>query len=249
MIETVTKGNIKIIILCKIPANTLDINYLKEIYKTLLDIENDKNISGVVLTSNNKSVFSSGLDLRSISSKLSKLNRRYLIYAVWLVYQNIKLIMCSDKVYTASLSGAVIGSAMSLVIACDFRFAANNTWFWLPDPQYGGLLADGGLDIIKNICGLAYAKQICLCNERIGSESANSLGLVHKIIHNNNVDEYSFQYTLDLCNKYSLHTLKTTKAILNKNILMKFQFVKLLRVVYSDEMTKRLLKYNLWERK
>lgn len=248
MIEIVTKENIKLLKLCKVPSNSLDIKYLKEIYKTLLVIEKDKKVHGVVLSSSNKSIFSSGLDLRSISSKLTKINRLYLIYSVWLVFRIIKLIMRSNKIYIASLSGAVIGSAMSIVMACDFRFAANNTWFWLPDPQYGGLLADGGLDIIKNICGLANAKQICLCNQRIDCESANSLGLVNNI-NDSNVEMYSCNYTLELVNKYSYSTLFNTKSILNKKILKRFQYIKLLRVVYSMEMTKRLEKFHLWESK
>ncbi len=249
MFVTNKEGNIIIVTFRKLPSNAFDIKFLKELYLTLSKIERDKYIHGVVLSSDIKSIFSSGLDLKSITAKSSKLLRLNLIHTVWYVFRITKLIMKSKKIYVASLSGAVIGSAVSIVMACDFRFASPNTWFWLPDPQYGGLLADGGLDIIKSICGLACAKQLSLTNDRINVEDAKSMGIISKIIIDRSLKEYSCQYALDLFNKYSFQTLQITKAILNKSIMNKFHLIKLCKVVFSNEMANQLVKYHLWENK
>ena len=243
MINTTVKGKVKIVKLNRPTANALDLCFLNQLYGRLKEIEKDKQIQGVVLASENVSVFSSGLDLKSLTSTPAhpKVN---IIKAVWAVRRIVKLITRSRKVYTAALSGAVIGSAVSIVLACDFRFSSKSAWFWLPDPQYGGLLADGGIDLIKSICGTAGAKKCCLTSERIDSDCASRMGLIHEILKQDILEDHACYYTSNIIN-HSKTTFKNTKRIINTNILKPFHWIKLLRVVHSKEMLQRLNTFKL----
>ena len=244
MIETITKGKVKIVKLNRQPTNALDLCFLNKIYDCLLKTEKEKEIYSVVLASKTKSAFSSGLDLKSLITIDKKHIPKNIIKAVRLVYRIIKLIINSKKIYVASLNGPVIGSAVSIAMACDFRFATTLTWFWLPDPQYGGLLADGGIDIIKSISGISNAKKICMVNDRIDIKTAKKIGLIHGIVEKDIVDDFSNCFASNLTlNCYS--TLQNTKTIINHGVLKNFHFFKLLKVVYSKEMLERLEKYNL----
>lgn len=230
------KKTIEILELDNPPANALDLSFLCRFYHRLTEIEKDKDIKGIVLTSKNHAVFSSGLDLQKLTYSKKEYKRHYVLKAVRHVYKIVRLITESKKIYFAVIRGAVIGSAVSIVCACDFRFASPDAWFWLPDPQYKGLQADGGLDLIKGISGSAYAKQIGMTNERFNSRYLLKAGLIHKIKDRGSVYDDTIQYAKKLFRYASYNTLSETKAIINRNILQRFQIRKLVHVLYFSKL-------------
>ena len=133
----------------------------------------------------------------------------------------------------------VIGSAVTLALSCDFRIAAYNTWFWLPDPQYGGLAADGCIDLIKSMCGISAAKEILMSNKRLDSGYLKSKGLVTSL-------HSDIEYISEIkkfCSEisgFSSKTLKYTKRIINKTSLKTFRLLELIKTVNSQEMLDRL---------
>lgn len=243
MIEVKKRGKIKTVFFNKEPANSLNLEFLKEISDTLLEIEKDNNVCFVVLASKDTASFSSGLDLKELAEVQAKTEKN-IIKAVKMVHKIVRLILNSNKIYIASLSGSVIGSAASIVFACDFKISTSQTWFWLPDPLYVGFLSDGGIDIINNTCGLAEAKKFCLINEIINVEYAKSIGLVNEIVENESLEDYINEFCQRL-RKNSYYTMQNTKNIINKNINKKFRLSKLLKTVYSKKMKECIRHYAL----
>jgi enoyl-CoA hydratase/carnithine racemase len=228
--------------LSKAPANSLDLRYLKELYGILCRVERNSNITGVLLKSSFKTCFSSGLDLRKLAALSPGRQKRNILRAVWFVYKIVKRIIKSKKIYTASVSGAVVGSAVSIIMACDFRFGQPDTWFWLPDPMYGGLLADGGISLMKKSLGIPRAKLLCLTNKRINALEALHFGILHEIKKVSDAESYTTCFSKQLAS-YSYNTLQLTKALLNKNLLEPFPLFKLLKAVHSKDMANRIKKY------
>lgn len=244
MVETITKNRTAIVKLNRQPANALDLCFLEKIYTQLQNLEKNHSVRCIVLTSECRDIFSSGLDLNSLTDCSVNETRIRIITAVWSVYKIVRQIINSKKIYIAALDGPVIGSAFSIAIACDFRLSNKKTWFWLPDPQYGGLLADGGIDIIKNIAGLQNARKICMSNQRINAYDAKKMGIVSKIIDDGNIIDAAMREAANIL-QYSFITLQCTKSILNKSILQKFQLVQLIKVIYSNELINRLREYQI----
>lgn len=176
-----------------------------------------------------------------MKGKYKKLN---LIYAVCLVYRINRLIVNSKKIFIAILNGGVIGSAVLIVMTCDFRIASERAWLWLPDPQYGGMLADGEIDILQKCVGVSNAKRLCMTNERIDIGEAYRMGAIYQIAESENLREIADRFAENIA-AYSYTTLRNTKAILNKRILKRFQLLKLLETVCSKELGKRLKNYRL----
>jgi enoyl-CoA hydratase/carnithine racemase len=53
----------------KLPANSLNIEFMKQLTAAIVDAEKDVNVKGFVLTSNSPKVFSAGLDLLELARK------------------------------------------------------------------------------------------------------------------------------------------------------------------------------------
>lgn len=238
MINKFDLGTIVVLELAKPPLNALSPCFLMELYKELKLAEKDTQKTGIILRSKYAGCFSSGLDLGKLPK--SKYKRRCeILLLVYMVYKIVRFITCSKKIYIASLTGAVIGSAVSLAMACDFCFAAPDVWFWLPDPFYGGVLADGGIELIKKNTGIADARRLCLTNQRISVREAREMGMVFDIIEKSDLSSrvQSFAFKLSA---YSHRTLQETKGILNRDIGISFPLLRLLRVIWSGEMEERM---------
>ncbi len=224
------------------PTNALDCPILYDIYQNLQAAEKDSSVGCVLLESKKPFIFSSGLDLRRLlANKSGKID---LLRAVWLVYRINQLILRSSKIYIALLDGGIIGSAVSIVMACDFRIASDRTWLWLPDPQYGGLLTDGGLELLQRSVGFSLAKKFCMTNERINSQEAYDRGLFYQLTASEELQKAAGSLIENILTK-SYTTLKHTKAILNRRALTHFPLWRLLKTVYSKELEERLKHYRL----
>ena len=139
-------------------TNSLSHTLLEELLEAVTAFDAENEITAVVLSSRLPFGFSGGLDLGSFYvSGEHELTGSNVYKAVYLTFQINRKIVSSDKILIAVLSGPVIGSAASIAFSCDIRIADSGAWFWLPDPQYGGLLADGGLEMLTRHIGNSRA--------------------------------------------------------------------------------------------
>lgn len=238
MINKFDLGSILVLELEQPPSNAFTRKFLKELYRELKLAEKDTCKIGIILKSKYQSCFSAGLDLGSIPKE--KFARRCCIFfLVCKVHKLVRFITHSKKIYIASLKGAVIGSAVSLVLACDFCFADMDAWLWLPDPFYGGLLADGGIELIKKYTGIANAKRLCLTNQRIDAKEAKEMGIVSKIAENGSLNEVVLGFGHKLA-EYSSITLGETKRMFNQDICRTLPLLRLWKVIRSKELEERM---------
>jgi len=87
-----------------------------------------------------------------------------------------------DKPIIAAINGFAISGGFELALACDIRFCAPNAEFALQDVKWGFHACDGGLVRLPQIVGLGNAMEIVLSGERIGAEHALRIGLVNRIV-------------------------------------------------------------------
>lgn len=223
-------------------TNQLNISFLEELEKSIIEIENDSQIRTVVLTSGLPFGFSSGLDLSSLYVYNSHIKTADNVFkAVKKVYDINKKIISSKKIYISALSGPVIGSAMSIVLSCDLRIADKTSWFWLPDPQYGGLLGDGGIELLCKLIGNSRAGMLLLTNDRVNSSKADELGLLYKLVSCDSIKEAIA--VAKRLSSFSYESLDLTKQLINESVLDCFCEEKLKEIVYSKNTFKRLSEY------
>ncbi len=222
-------------------TNSLQQDLLDELYAAITGISHDEAVKAVILTSSLPFGFSSGLDLGSFQGTHAAFAKN--VYrAVYKTFQIVQSITACPKIYIAALAGPVIGSGSSIALACDLRIAAVGTWFWLPDPQYGGLLGDGGLVRLAQITGIGRAAMLALTNERINLDTADKWGLIYKTAPREILMETALTAAARLCG-LSPKTLEHHKKILNQTMQLHFPGKALRKLLHSPETSRRFQFY------
>lgn len=235
------KEETAIVVLARQPMNAFDLPYLENIYGSLKELEENSAITFVIIKSGLKHGFSSGLDLRNLLvAENYKDTQDNIFRAVVIMFKINKLVVKSNKIYFASLQGPVIGSAASLSFACDFRLASVNTWFWLPDPMYGGLLADGGIELLIKLVGKSRAAELILSNIRLNATEATKWGLLHALTTDQELDQET-EKTVKRFRSLFYQSLAAAKQLLNKEVMNCFEEDILKKVISNNDFYKKMI--------
>ena len=241
-IDSKIQENVCFLWLNKPGTNSLDQELLDELYEQVSWASEQDTVKVVILTSKLPFGFSSGLDLGSFMDDRQTVFAEKVYNAVYKSFQIAKAITQSPKIFIAALSGPVIGSAASIAFSCDFRIAAMGTWFWLPDVQYGGFLADGGIELLAKLTGNSRAYMLGLTNDRISLDEANKWGLLYKITEPQKLEKTVFSFAERLCG-HSFNTLSSHKKIINEGLLRDFREEQLKEILASEDTYQKLLSY------
>jgi enoyl-CoA hydratase/carnithine racemase len=149
------------------------------------------------------------------------------------------LILRSRKIYLAALAGPVIGSAISIALSCDLRIATDDMWFWSPDPQYGGILADGGIELTHVLAGASPAAILHLTNDRVDVQKAYAWGLLYKIVSKDNLTT-EVTVAAQRLSRLSPYSLAQSKQLMNKDINLTLPD-QLLNPLFGNEAALRFL--------
>lgn len=84
------------------------------------------------------------------------------------------------KPIIAALHSHVVGYGMWIALDSDLRIAAEDTSFWLPEPQWG--IATIPAAWFPRIMPWAIASELLLQAERLSAERAYQVGLVNKVV-------------------------------------------------------------------
>ena len=87
-----------------------------------------------------------------------------------------------EQVTIAMVNGHAIGGGWGLTLACDFRFAAAEAEFWIPEVDLGVPLGVASTTRFVRLVGPARAKEIILEGRRYSAAEAQAMGLVHRVV-------------------------------------------------------------------
>jgi len=82
----------------------------------------------------------------------------------------------------AAVSGYALGGGCEIALCCDFRIAAENAVFGLPDIKLGIIPGGGGTQRLTRLIGLSSAIRMIMTGETVTSSEALQLGLVHDVV-------------------------------------------------------------------
>lgn len=81
----------------------------------------------------------------------------------------------------AAVHGYAVGGGMELTLACDFRVAAEDARFGLPEVNIGVLPGGGGIWRMARLVGLSRAVEVAMLGTPISAADAHAMGLVHRL--------------------------------------------------------------------
>jgi enoyl-CoA hydratase len=87
-----------------------------------------------------------------------------------------------EQATIAAVNGHAVGGGWGLALACDFRFAAAEAQFWIPEVDLGVPLGVASTTRFVRLVGPARAKEIIMGCARYSAAEAQAWGLVHRVM-------------------------------------------------------------------
>ena len=159
--------------------NRLDATTFAELREITELLSRRRDVWAVILQANGDS-FSTGVDISLIGSLIGK-DEHSFKQDLRELQEVLDLFEAMEKPTIAALHGHVIGGGMILSLCCDFRIAAENTKFALPEVKRSiGVIM--GTQRITRVIGIAHTKELVLLGNSLPVSRALQMGLVNEVV-------------------------------------------------------------------
>ena len=165
--------------------NSLSDAMLTELSAVFVELRDDAETRVVVITGA-PPVFSAGADA-PLSSKMSPDERRRAFLRRESQFRRLferasTLLENLEQATIAMINGHAVGGGWGLTLACDFRWAAAEAEFWIPEVDLGVPLGVASTTRVVRLVGPARAKEIIMEGRRYSAVEAAAWGLVHRVV-------------------------------------------------------------------
>ncbi len=185
--------------------NAFDNQLITRLLQKLKEIEGDSSARVVVLTGTGKS-FSSGADLEWMRG-MAKYDEQTNLEDARRVAELMECLNTLAKPTIAQVNGPAFAGAVGLIACCDIVIASERAEFAVSEVRLGLAPAVISPYVIAAI-GARQARRLFLTAERISSEEAHRIGLVHEIA--------SDDVLADVVEKHVQHLLKAGPTALTE---------------------------------
>jgi len=159
--------------------NALSREMRGELEECFLRLSADRGIRAIILTGGDY-VFSAGLDLKELSAladaDIEDFFRSLTRY--------LKTIYTCTKPLIAAVGGIALGGGFNLATFCDLIIASESAIFGHPELMFG---LNPLFNPLRQIVGVAKAKEIIMLGQPIGAKEALRIGLVNKVAQPENL--------------------------------------------------------------
>jgi enoyl-CoA hydratase len=187
--------------------NALNIETLQELEKAVTQLNEDKNVKGVMLTGEGEKAFVAGAD---ISQMVNMTENEALAYSQ-LGHRVFGAIENAPKPYIALINGFALGGGLELALGCHIRLAVEKAKLGLPELNLGVIPGFGGTQRLSLAIGRAKALELILTSDIITAQEAKALGLVSYVF--NSIEEMKTK-AIEILEKVSKKgSLAVAKAI------------------------------------
>ena len=150
--------------------NAMNNQMHEDLGRAWADFRDDANLRVAILSGNGR-CFSAGADLTE---------RAPGPYRYTGEFPDITQTRDVFKPIIAAMHGHVVGYGMWISLDADIRIAAEETSFWLPEPQWG--IATIPAAWFPKIMPWAIASELLLLADRVDAERAYQVGMVNKVV-------------------------------------------------------------------
>jgi enoyl-CoA hydratase / 3-hydroxyacyl-CoA dehydrogenase len=172
-----TRGDIAIAWLNRPPANPLSPQALKDLIDLWESVEGK--VRALVLASSNIFTFSAGADLKEFTKMSPDAEGADLVKAVHNFMRGMEQ---SPTVTIAAVNSIAFGGGCELVMACDFRIAAESATFGQPEINLGLIPGFGGTQRLPRLVGESKALEMNLTGDPIDAYEAHRVGLANQVV-------------------------------------------------------------------
>ncbi len=158
--------------------NAFNVQMRDDLFAILTKLHANPDLDAVLITGAGERAFCSGADLTEFGSAPSRVIAREARYLrdVWSLLRSLPVPT------VAAMHGFSIGSGLEMTLCCDFRIAADNTRFRLPEVALGMIPFATGSQSLPRVIGRAQALDLLLTSRWFDAEEALRMGVVHQIV-------------------------------------------------------------------
>ena len=184
--------------------NSLSDAMLTDLGAVITELRDDAAVRIVIVTGA-PPVFSAGADA-GLKSSMSPEERRHAMATRKSQFRRLfervnTMLEGLEQITVCAINGHAIGGGWGLTLACDFRIAAAEAQFWIPEVELGVPLGVASTTRFVRLVGPARAKEIILECRRYSAEEARALGLVHRVVPGNELIKNTREYAQILLTK------------------------------------------------
>ena len=204
-ITLVRKGVIATVTLARPDRrNSLSDEMLADLAAAFAELRDDASTRAVIVTGT-PPVFSAGADA-PFKKGMSEEERRKMFTSRKSQFRRLferanTLLEGLEQVTVAAVNGHAVGGGWGLTLACDFRLAAAEAEFWIPEVDLGVPLGVATTTRFVRYVGAARAKEIIIGGRRYAAAEALTLGLVNEVHPGARLAEAAFAYAERLAAK------------------------------------------------
>ena len=157
------------------PANSYDIDTVRELADAIEAADDAAGVRVVVLRSASEKFFSAGADVKRFLANEPEDNMEM----VRLAHEALASIARSPKLFVAWIAGHALGGGLEMALACDLRYAAEGSFrLGTPEVTLGLLPGNGGTQRLPRIIGRGPALDLLLTGRQVTPDEAQRLGIV-----------------------------------------------------------------------
>jgi len=178
------------------PVNVISYETLVEINTALEEMRKDEETKVVLIRGNGSRAFCAGIEVKDhLGERMPKTIREF--------GRMFRLLRSLDKPSIAVINGVALGGGCELVAGCDMAIASEKAEFGQPEIKLGGL-APAAAALFPKIMGEKKAFELILLGENISAQEAESIGLVNKVVPEEELDRAAGELASKLLGKSSL---------------------------------------------
>lgn len=190
--------------------NALDMDTLAQLDEAVREADRRSDVRVLVFTGAGRA-FVAGGDIAELNARTGLPHYLELAERLHGVFRRIETL---DKPTIAAVNGFALGGGTELVLCTDIRIAAQSAKFGLPEINLGLFPGAGGSQRLIRQIPLCRAKELMFTGERIGAEEAKTLGLVNRVVPDDELMEQALGLARTIAGKSPL-ILKLLKRTLN----------------------------------
>ena len=158
--------------------NAFNYDMLVELGNVADELRTNSEVRVVVITASGDKAFSVGADLKERRT-LTEAQVRRNVFKIGDVFNRIATL---PQPTIAAINGYAFGGGMELLLACDFRIAANEVKMGLTETSLAIIPGAGGTQRLPRIVGEAKAMELILTAKRFTAIEAYSWGLMTRLV-------------------------------------------------------------------
>ena len=158
--------------------NALNRRVLEALQEAFASLADDESVRAIVLTGAGDKAFVAGADIAEIREQSPVQARAFSALGQALMSR----IQHMEKPVIAAVNGFALGGGLELAMACHLRLASDRARLGLPEIKLGIMPGFGGTQRLARLVGPARALDLALSGEPVDAETAERIGLVHRVV-------------------------------------------------------------------